>query len=47
MLDVGIALAYVPSERASVGTSVTIDVRGRSRGAEVVKKPFYTREEKS
>jgi len=29
-----------------VGTSVTIDVRGKPRGAQVVKKPFYTREEK-
>ena len=46
MLDVGIALGYVPAERAGVGTSVTIDVRGKPRGAQVVKKPFYTREEK-
>ena len=47
MLDVGIALGYLPSERAPVGTSVTIDVRGRPREAQVVRKPFYTREEKS
>ena len=47
MLDVGIALGYLPSERAVVGTPVTIDVRGKPRGAQVVKKPFYTREEKS
>jgi len=47
MLDVGIALGYLPSERAVVGTPVTIDVRGKRRGAHVVKKPFYTREEKS
>jgi len=47
MLDVGIALGYLPSERATVGTSVTIDVRGKPRGAQVVRKPFYTREEKS
>jgi aminomethyltransferase len=47
MLDVGIALGYLPSARAIVGTDVMIDVRGRPRGAQVVKKPFYTREEKS
>jgi aminomethyltransferase len=47
MLDVGIGLGYVPSARAKAGTAVTIDVRGKPRGAKVVKKPFYTREEKA
>jgi aminomethyltransferase len=47
LLDVGIALGYLPSARAVVGTDVTIDVRGRPRAAQVVKKPFYTREEKA
>jgi aminomethyltransferase len=47
MLDVGIALGYLPSARAIVGTDVMIDVRGRPRAARVVKKPFYRREEKS
>jgi glycine cleavage system T protein (aminomethyltransferase) len=46
-LDAGIALGYVPSERAKVGTGLTVDVRGRSRAAQVVKKPFYMREEKA
>jgi aminomethyltransferase len=47
MLDVGIGLGYVPAARAKVGTDVTIDVRGKPRGAKVVRKPFYTREEKA
>ena len=47
VLDVGIGLGYLPSPRAKVGTEVTIDVRGRPRAAQVVKKPFYTREEKA
>ena len=46
MLDAGIALGYVPAEHAGVGTAVTIDVRGKPRGARVVRKPFYSREEK-
>ena len=45
MLDVGIGMGYVPAAIAEPGTSVTIDVRGRSRRAEVVKKPIYKREE--
>jgi glycine cleavage system T protein (aminomethyltransferase) len=45
MLDVGIGLGYVPVARARAGTELTIDVRGRSRRARVVKKPIYTRED--
>jgi aminomethyltransferase len=44
MLDVGIGLGYVPAEAAKPGTELEIDVRGRARRAEVVKKPFYKRE---
>jgi aminomethyltransferase len=44
MLDVGIGLGYVPSERAAAGTELTIDVRGKPRRAHVVKKPIYQRE---
>ena len=47
MLDVGIGLGYVPAPAAAVGTEVVIDVRGRPRTAEIVKKPFYAREERS
>jgi aminomethyltransferase len=46
MLDVGIGLGYVPAANAKIGTELTIDVRGKQRSAQVVKKPFYTREEK-
>jgi aminomethyltransferase len=45
MLDVGIGMGYVPDATAEPGTSLEIDVRGRPRAAEVVKKPIYEREE--
>jgi aminomethyltransferase len=45
MLNRGIGLAYVDSALASPGTRITVDVRGRARAAEVVKKPIYKREE--
>jgi aminomethyltransferase len=44
MLDRGIGLAYVPSERATPGTELVIDVRGKPRAATVVRKPFYRKE---
>jgi len=40
-LKVGIGLAYVPTERASVGTRLQIDVRGKMRPAVVKQKPLY------
>jgi aminomethyltransferase len=45
MLEVGIGMGYVPAELALPGSELTIDVRGRSRRARVVKKPIYSREE--
>ena len=39
-LERGIGMAYVPSERAAVGTELEIDVRGRTRRARIVEKPF-------
>jgi aminomethyltransferase len=45
MLDRGIGMAYVPAGSAAPGTVITVDVRGRARTAEVVKKPIYKREE--
>jgi aminomethyltransferase len=45
MLDRGIGLAYVPAASAATGTELSIDVRGRSRRARIVKKPIYKREE--
>jgi aminomethyltransferase len=43
-LDVGIGMGYVPAARSGVGTELAVDVRGKSRRARIVKKPFYTRE---
>ena len=45
MLDQGIGLGYVPAGLAAPETELTIDVRGRPRRAEVVKKPIYKRKE--
>lgn len=42
MLDVGIGMGYVPAAVASPGTDLTIDVRGKPRGARIVPKPIYT-----
>ena len=42
-LGVGIGLAYVPAERATVGTRLRIDVRGKMREAVVREKPLYRR----
>jgi aminomethyltransferase len=44
-LDVGIGMAYVPADRAEPGTRIEIDVRGRSREAEIRKKPLYVKTE--
>jgi aminomethyltransferase len=44
MLDVGIGMGYVPSANATAGSELTVDVRGKPRRAEVVKKPIYKRE---
>jgi aminomethyltransferase len=44
MLDVGIGMGYVPAEHAKAGSELVIDVRGRARKAEVVKKPIYKKE---
>jgi len=45
MLDKGIGMGYVATEHAEPGTTLTIDVRGRERRAEVVKKPIYKKGE--
>lgn len=39
-LGIGIGLAYVPAERAAVGSRLQIDVRGRVRDAVVREKPL-------
>jgi len=45
MLDRGIGMGYVAAEHAEPGSTLAIDVRGRERRAEVVKKPIYKGEE--
>ena len=42
-LKKNIALAYVPTEFAAVGTSVKVEIRGQGAGAVVVPTPFYRR----
>ena len=43
-LEVGIGLAYVPVAAAAPGTKLEVDVRGKSREAEVREKPLYRKE---
>ena len=42
-LDCPIAMAYVKSEHSSVGTELSVDIRGKLEKASVVKLPFYRR----
>jgi aminomethyltransferase len=42
-LGIGIGMAYVPADRAALGTELDIDVRGRVRRAVVASKPLYQR----
>ncbi len=44
MLDRGIGMAYVPAQRSAPDTELAIDVRGKSRGARIVRKPIYRKE---
>ncbi|MBI4577697.1 MAG: glycine cleavage system aminomethyltransferase GcvT [Planctomycetes bacterium] len=43
-LERNIAMAYVPSGLARVGTRLQVDIRGEAVGVQVVKRPFYKRE---
>lgn len=45
-LKKNIALAYVPPEFSSVGTTVKVEIRGTGVGAVVVPTPFYKRPKK-
>jgi aminomethyltransferase len=45
-LQKAIAMAYVESSHVSPGTSISVDIRGKSEPARVVKLPFYKREKK-
>jgi aminomethyltransferase len=42
-LEQSIAMAYLKTEAAAVGTTVDIDIRGKREAAEVVALPFYHR----
>ncbi|WP_447985605.1 glycine cleavage system aminomethyltransferase GcvT [Nitrospira sp. Nam74] len=41
ILQKGIGLGYVPTQVATVGSSIWIDIRGRAMPAVIVKPPFY------
>jgi aminomethyltransferase len=43
-LNEGIGMAYVPIEKSEPGTTLEIDVRGRTRSAQVRSKPLYSKE---
>ena len=40
-VDRSIAMAYVPTPHAAVGTAVEVEIRGQGRPARVVKTPFH------
>ena len=42
-LGEAIALAYVPSEVAKLGSELAVEIRGKAAPAVVVKRPFYRR----
>jgi aminomethyltransferase len=46
MLDRGIGMGYVEFGHAEPGKTLTIDLRGRARRAEVVRRPIYKPEER-
>jgi aminomethyltransferase len=42
-LGEAIALAYVPSDAARIGTTLEVEIRGKAEPAVVVRRPFYRR----
>jgi aminomethyltransferase len=42
-LSAGIAMAYLTTGKIKVGSRVDVEIRGKRFGAEIVRKPFYTR----
>jgi aminomethyltransferase len=42
-LEVGIGMAYLPSEKAAVGSEFEVDVRGKTRRAKVGERPLWKR----
>jgi aminomethyltransferase len=45
-LGIGIGMAYLPAERATVGTRFEVDVRGKTRAAVVAAKPLFSTTDK-
>ena len=43
-LGIGVGMAYLPADRAEVGTEIEIDVRGKTREAVVAERPLYRKE---
>ncbi len=43
VLNKGIAMGYVPTERSAIGSAMRVDCRGTMLPARVVKTPFYQR----
>jgi aminomethyltransferase len=46
-LEIGIGMAYVPTESAAPGTPIEVDVRGKRRAAEIRKRPLYSKKEEA
>jgi aminomethyltransferase len=44
-LGTGIGLCYLPSGSTTVGTTFEVEIRGRRIAAEVVKTPFYKKDQ--
>lgn len=44
-LAAGIGMAYLPTQAAQPGTAIEIEIRGRKFPAEVVKKPFWKKQD--
>ncbi|HEY0985024.1 glycine cleavage system aminomethyltransferase GcvT [Schlesneria sp.] len=42
-LEQSIAMAYVAKPHSAIGTSITVDIRGKREAAEIVPLPFYKR----
>ena len=42
-LGEAIALTYVPSDAARIGTELAVEIRGKAEPAMVVRRPFYRR----
>ncbi len=38
-----VGLAYIKKEHSTVGSSISIDIRGRALPAQIIKRPFYRR----